>query len=218
MDLPFTPEQFFAILATYNRQFYLVVAAWYLAVLGVVTAAWRNSGRWSRLLTYLLAALWAWNAVAYHAVLFTRINPAAWLFAAIFGVQAVLLVWAGARRTPEYFGSSASRSLIGVGLIVYSLLYPFSSTLTHAYPATPTFGLPCPTTLLTIGLLLTVRGNVPVALAIVPSLWAMIGGSAAWLLNVPTDYALLAAALFVILIVAAERMFTPPAWSTSRTR
>jgi hypothetical protein len=218
MDLPFTPEQFFAIFAAYNTQYWFIVAAWYLTVTGVVTAAWRNAGRWSRPLTYLLAALWAWNASAYHAVLFTRINPAAWLFAAVFVVQAVLFVWAGARRTPEYFASNAPRSLIGAGLIVYSLLYPFLSTFSHAYPATPTFGLPCPTTLLTIGLLLTVRGNVPAALAIVPSLWAIIGGSAAWLLTVPTDYPLLAAALFMIATVVSERMFTPPTWSPSRAR
>ena len=218
MDLPFTPEQFFTILATYNREFYLVVAAWYLASIGVVVAASRNSARWSRPLSYFLAALWAWNAVAYHALLFTRINPAAWLFAALFGVQAVLLAWAGARHGREYFASTGSRLLIGMGLIVYALLYPFLSTLSHAYPATPTFGLPCPTTILTIGLLLTGRGNVPAALAVVPALWAMIGGSAAWLLQVPTDYALLAAGLVLIAVVLTERMFTPPASSAPRTR
>ena len=36
---------------------------------------------------YLLATLWIWNAVAYHALLFTRINPAAWLFAALFTME-----------------------------------------------------------------------------------------------------------------------------------
>lgn len=53
--------------------------------------------------------------------------------------------------------------------------------------------MPCPTTLLTIGLLVTIRGGVPVSLGIIPVVWAAIGGSAALLLNVATDYALLAA-------------------------
>lgn len=206
MDLPFTPEQFFALFATYNQQLWLVVAGWYLASIGAVLAAWRNPANHSRPLTYFLAALWAWNAVAYHAVLFTRINPAAWLFAMLFAVQAVLLVWAGARRAPTYFESSGSRFLIGIGFIVYSMLYPFLSGLGHAYPATPTFGVPCPTAILTIGLLLTVHGEIPAALAIVPALWGMVGGSAAWLLNVPTDVPLLAAGLLLIAMVVVQRM------------
>jgi hypothetical protein len=35
----------------------------------------------------------AWSAVAYHIMFFTRINPAAWLFAAIFLLQAAQLRW-----------------------------------------------------------------------------------------------------------------------------
>jgi hypothetical protein len=72
--------------------------------------------------------------------------------------------------------------------------------LGHDYPATPTFGLPCPTTILTIGVLLTVQGSVPVGLSVVPILWAFIGGSAALLLDVQTDYVLLAGG--VVLLVA----------------
>ena len=63
----------------------------------------------------------------------------------------------------------------------------------HRYPAAPTFGVPCPTVILTVGLLLTVRGGVPLILTIVPIFWGFIGGSAAVLLNVPTDYVLLGA-------------------------
>ena len=44
-----------------------------------------------RLVSGLLAAHWAWSAVAYHVAFFTRINPAAWLFATLFLGQAVLL-------------------------------------------------------------------------------------------------------------------------------
>ena len=30
------------------------------------------------------SAHWIWSALAYHAAFFTRINPAAWVFAALF--------------------------------------------------------------------------------------------------------------------------------------
>ena len=70
------------------------------------------------------------------------------------------------------------------------------------FPATPTFGLPCPTTILTIGVLLTARERVPFGLSVVPILWGFIGGSAAVLLQVPTDYVLLAAGVLLVIAVA----------------
>ena len=208
--LPFTPDQFFEIFAIYNGRFSILVVAWWVASLAIVVAAWSNPSRSSRLLTQLLAALWAWNAVAYHAMLFTRINPAAWLFAALFAIEAVLLVWAAARHSHDYFAADGTTSRIGLGLIAYSFVYPFASTLSHAYPATPTFGVPCPTAILTIGLLLTTGRRIPVAVAIVPALWALIGGSAATLLDVPTDYVLLAAGVTLMVILVRQCIPSQP--------
>jgi uncharacterized protein DUF6064 len=209
MTLPFTPDQFFAILAVYNGQFLIVAAAWWLASLAVVAAAWRTPSRYSRLLTHVLAALWVWNAVAYHALLFTRINPAAWLFAALFALEAVLLIWASVRHSHDYFTSHEPRARIGLGLIAYSFVYPFLSALTHQYPATPTFAVPCPTAILTIGLLLTMKGEIPTVVAIVPALWALVGGSAAALLDVPTDYVLLASGVLLIAVLVRECLPSP---------
>jgi hypothetical protein len=203
--LPFTPEQFFQVFAMYNGQFRVAVALWWLVSLGVIAAAWWKPSRFSRLLTCVLSGLWVWNAVAYHASLFTRINPVAWVFAALFLIQAVLL-WAVVPRSLEYFSSRGPMSGIGLGLVVYSFLYPFLNTLGHAYPATPTFGVPCPTTILTIGVLLTVRGGAPAACSIIPVLWAIIGGSAAVLLAVATDYVLLGAGLLLMAVVVKERV------------
>ena len=204
MGLPFTPDQFFDIFAEYNRAFWFVVVVLWLVGAGLVAATWRSPAGFSRSFTYFLGVLWAWGAVAYHLFLFTRINPAAWLFGALFAVQAALLFWSGARRRLEDFSSSGLMPALGAGLTLYAFAYPvLSSALGHAYPATPTFGVPCPTAILTIGTLLTLRGGVPKVLAIVPLLWAFIGGSAALLLEVATDYALLAAgALLTIVLVA----------------
>jgi len=197
MGLPFTPDQFFGIFAEYNRAFWIVAIVSWLAVAAALLAARRSPSRGSRWLTYLLSALWIWRAGAYHAWLFTRINPAAWLFAALFAVQAVLLLM-GAGRRLEYFTSRGWALGVGTALAGYALVYPFLTiALGHDYPATPTFGVPCPTAILTIGALLTVRRGVPVWLLIIPALWGFVGGSAALLLRVPTDYVLLAASVLV---------------------
>ena len=198
MSLPFTLEQFLSVFAEYNDSLWPAVVVLWLASFGAAAVAWWKPTSYSQALTYLLAALWAWSAVAYHVWLFTRINPAAWLFGAAFAVQAALFLWAGARSRIEYFSSDGVIGRVGVGLVVYALAYPFVTMASgHRYPAAPTFGVPCPTAILTIGLLMTARRRIPPLLEIVPILWGFIGGSAALLLNVPTDYVLLGAGVLL---------------------
>jgi hypothetical protein len=48
---------------------------------------------------------------------------------------------------------------------------------------------------------LSVRGGVPPILTMVPVLWGFIGGAAAVLLNVPTDFVLLGAGVLLMLAV-----------------
>jgi hypothetical protein len=198
VSLPFTPEQFFGVFAEYNDALWPAVVGFWLASLGVLVATWRKPISYSWALTYLLAALWAWNAVAYHMLFFMWINPAAWLFGVAFASQAALFVWAGARRRIEYFSSDGVVARVGASLVIYALAYPFlTMALGHRYPAAPTFGVPCPTVILTIGVLLTVRAATPPLLTIVPVLWGLIGGSAALLLNVFADYVLLGAGVLL---------------------
>jgi hypothetical protein len=168
-----------------------------------------------------LAALWLWNAVAYHALLFTRINGAAWLFAGLFAAQAALFIWPMRHRTLKYLVRRGVRMAAGLALAAYALTYPFlTMALGHAYPAVPSFGVPCPTAILTIGLLLTVPGRLPLRIVVIPILWGLIGGSAAVLLGVATDYVLFLAGSALALVVLGERlrptatlggaMFAPP--------
>jgi hypothetical protein len=207
MQLPFTPDQFFSIFAEYNRTFWSVVVAWWFATIAALVLSWRDPERWGPMLSFFLGAVWLWNAVAYHALLFTRINPAAWLFSVMFAVQALVFVHAGSQRRPLYLSSTGASQGFGVALAAYSLAYPFLTlALGHDYPATPTFGLPCPTVILTIGLLLTARDGVLLRFAVIPILWAFIGGTAAVLLAVQTDYALFAAGMLLLVTVVTQQV------------
>jgi len=60
-----------------------------------------------------------------------------------------------------------------------------------------TFGVPCPTTLLTLGLLLIAEPS-SWALAAIPIAWALVGGSAALLLGVKADLMLFVAAALLV--------------------
>jgi hypothetical protein len=216
VSLPFTPEQFFGVFAEYNDALWPAVVGFWLASLGALVVTWRKPAVYSRALTYLLVALWTWNAFAYHVWFFTKINPAAWLFGAAFALQAALFLWAGARI--QYFSSDSVLGRAGASLVIYALAYPFlTMAFGHRYPAAPTFGVPCPTVILTIGLFLTARGKIPTLLAIVPVLWGFIGGSAAVLLKVPTDYVLLGAGLLLALAMMTS-LRTPVPASGDATR
>ena len=81
--------------------------------------------------------------------------------------------------------------------MIYPLIGQYSG---HAYPYAPTFGLPCPTTIFTLGVLLLLPYRLPWYIAIIPILWSVIGFSAAFMLGVVEDTALiLAGILFVVL-------------------
>ena len=186
-----------ASLRTTTSRYWMVAASLWLASAAAVVACWRDSMHQSRALTYILSVMWMWAAVAYHAMLFTRINPAAWAFAAFFALQSGLLFWAGRRRAIAYFSTPGPLRTVGLGLVCYGMAYPFLSLAFHEYPATPTFGVPCPTALVTIGALLTARGVAVRALSVIPALWGLVGGSAAVLLAVRLDYVLLGAGILL---------------------
>jgi hypothetical protein len=193
--MPFTPEQFFGVFARYNQ------AVWPMQVvlngIAILIVALLVSGRaWSsRQVAKLLAALWAWMAIVYHFGHFTRINPAAWGFGAAFLLASFAFAWFGVVKDRLAFRPvGGARGLAGGALIGFALaLYPgLGYLLGHEYPRAPTFGLPCPTTIFTLGVLLFAVPPVPRWVFAVPLLWAAVGSVAAFQLGIYQDLALLA--------------------------
>lgn len=176
--------------------------------IGVLLLALSREAWADRAICTLLAGFWAWTAIAYHALQFARINPAAFLFAALFLIQAALFAWwAISGRRLDLRCRRDSATVIGVAMLVYSLVaYPLLGRwLGHAYPAAPTFGVPCPTTIFTFGILALARRRGVIALAIVPMLWSAVGGSAAFLLGVWQDLGLIASGIGMAWLLVARR-------------
>jgi hypothetical protein len=148
--------------------------------------------------------------VAYHLAFFRTINPAATIFAALcVGTAGAFAILGGLRGGMTFHKVRNGRDLLGWAMIAYALLgYPAVGALAgHTFPNAPTFGLPCPTTLFTFGLLLLAAPGLHRALVIGPLIWALIGGTAAFSLGVPQDYGLFVAAAigFYLLFPRAER-------------
>jgi uncharacterized protein DUF6064 len=205
-QLPFSRDAFLDVFAIYNTRFWPVALLLWLASGAAVVLLVAGRADRRRLLA-LLAVLWAWGGVAYHALLFSRINPAAPMFAAAFLAEAVALAWYARRNTVGFaVGSRRWSGIAGWVLIAYGLLYPLLvASGEHAYPRMPTFGVPCPTTILTIGLLLLVDGPIPLPLAVVPALWSVVAGSAAFTLGMPVDLALPVAGVLLAIALLQRR-------------
>lgn len=201
MQLPFTREQFFDLFAAYNAALWPALVVLWIAsavVSVLLLSSRRPPDRW---IGALLAAHWAWSALAYHAAFFTRINLAAWLFAALFLLQAALFFWWGVVQRRLSFAPWRNAWTVVAWLLVgYSLLYPAINAVQHlTWSRTPTFGVPCPTTIFTAGLLMLAKGA-SWRLSIVPVIWSVIGGSAAFLLGVRADYVLPIAGLALAML------------------
>jgi hypothetical protein len=205
MSLPFSVEQFHDVFRNYNRVVW--PAQWLLVALALaVVAAALGPRPWSGVfVSASLGFLWAWIALAYHVAFFARINPVAYGFAALSAAGAVAFIWQGVvRRRLAFRWVPGLKAAAGVALIAFALVvYPvWSAYAGHPFPATPTFGLPCPTTIFTIGLMCFAVPPTPRSTLIVPLLWCLVGAQAALLLGVEPDFGLIAAGLVSVALLA----------------
>jgi len=215
VTLPFSEQQFFDVFGRYNTRVWPVVLLLWIATVWFVVQLVRGRSRPVGL-ALLLAFHWAWSGVVYHASFFAAVNPGAWLFAGLFTIESAIFIWlAGTRRIAFVWGQTA-RHRFGAALIVYSLVYPFLVLASgHEYPRAPLFAVPCPTTLLTCGVLLTAVPRVPVVASVVPVGWTVIAGSAAVLLDVTPDAVLFIAGAAVVITATAQRRRASPLLSVS---
>jgi hypothetical protein len=215
MQLPFTREQFFDLFAAYNAALWPAALALWTASAAIVVLRLSVRQPRDRSVSALLVVHWAWSALAYHVAFFTRINSAAWLFAALFLGQAVLFFRVGVvQRRLSFAPWDNAWAPFAWTLIAYSLAYPFINALDHgSLLRIPTFGVPCPTTIFTAGVLMLATPRCW-GLAIVPVVWSAIGGSAAFLLGVNADVALPVAGM--ALAIWSVRKTTPEQLPTGR--
>lgn len=209
MQLPFTIEQFYGVFREYNSTVWPAQVS--LAALAVVAVALvAVPRRWSgAAISAILAFLWAWLGLAYHLAFFTAINPGAYAFAAVSLAGAIVFLWQGVlRRKLEFRVVPAARTVVGLILVVFALVvYPvWSYCAGHRFPALLTFGLPCPTTIFTVGVLAFLVAPYPRSPFVVPVLWCFVGVQAAFLLGVPQDLGLGVAGLVGIVFLAQSKV------------
>jgi hypothetical protein len=219
MSLPFSIDEFFKVFENYNNtvwpmQYFLVL----LAVIAIFMVIKKT--KWSTaIIGIILSFLWLWMGVVYHLVFFTSINKVAYIFGGAFILQSFLFLHA------FFFSDKLSfhfkKDIFGLAGIVFVLfalvIYPIIGYYNgHMYHASPTFGLPCPTTIFTFGILLLTEKKCPPYIFIIPLLWSTIGTSAAFSLNVEEDISLLVAGItFAFLLFIKNKRRYNKTWTPS---
>ncbi len=204
MNLPFTTEQFLSVFGRYNQAVWpMQVVLNLLGLLAVVLAVKRFPIS-DRLVSVILSFLWLWIGLAYHFAFFTAINPMAYAFALLNVIQGIIFLLYGLffQRLSYHFKPNLN-GIAGAVLIFYAMvIYPIlGNALGHVYPEAPTFGLPCPTTIFTFGLLLWADGRIAKSVLVIPFLWSLIGFSAAVTLGMLEDTGLLVAGVAGVLLI-----------------
>lgn len=208
MRLPFTLDQFLDVFGRYNEGVWPLQLLLLAMAAVAIAAAVRGGRSGSRVASAVLSILWIWMGVVYHALFFRAINPAALLFAVVFIAEGVLIAWLGVvRSTLKFKPHRGAGTTIGFVLILYALLvYPaIGYALGHTYPLTPTFGVPCPTTIFTFGMLLLCASPRSRSVLVIPAAWAVLGAFAAVRLGMWEDVGLVVAAVVATTLVLRDK-------------
>lgn len=204
--LPFTRDAFIAVFVDYNEAVWPLQVLAYLIGVSIAALLFRPALASGRLIAAGLAAMWLWTGIVYHGIYFSTINGAAILFATLFTLQGLAFLYVGVIRRYLHFGlPTGPIGWLGTALMAYAvILYPLIGIwLGQGYAEMPVFGItPCPVTIFTFGLLLLTTASVTRWLLVIPFLWTLIGGSAAFLLSIPQDWLLLFTGLIGVPLLA----------------
>lgn len=208
MKMPFSTEDFLDVFGRYNTDVWPIQVLFYFLALTSVAMLFIHNPRKDQIINGILSFFWLWMGIVYHIIYFSPINPAAIGFGVLFLIQGTLFAYQGmSPNPPRYRPEKTIYSVIGFTFVFYALVvYPLLSEMFgHRYPNTPTFGLPCPTTIFTFGMFLFSTGGIRWYILMVPFLWSLIGISAAINLSIKQDYFLGLAGIVSIFLLLARR-------------
>jgi len=207
MNLPFTPDQFLDVFKSYNLTIWPTQILLVVLALLMIFVLFKKNFYSDRLISIGLAVLWLWMGIVYHIIFFTRINPAAYLFGTLYVIQAGLFVYYGIiTKELIYKYRNNAICIMSILFFLYALIfYPLLSyQFGHLYPSTPTFGLPCPTTIFTFGMITLMEDRKKI-IFIIPIVWSLVGFTAALKLGIYQDIGLLIAGVISSMILFSKK-------------
>jgi len=183
-------NEFLAMFARGNAAIWPMQLVWYVSALAMMGLALWPTRRSTQLICLLAAAYLVWEGIAYFGVADSGISLN-WLWAAVFVLEAVLLLFAGlVRRDLVIAPRWDLASILGGAFIAYSLIaYPIIGMLGgHPLSTLPLFGLsPCATVIFFFGLLLWARPPAPTYLLPLLLAWGLQAAPSALATGIVVD-------------------------------
>ena len=187
--LLFSPRTYYRMFELYHTQVWPIHLVVFGSVVAVVVLLRREEEWRDRAVAGVLAAWWLWVAIAFHSQRYATINWAGRYFAALFAIQALLLVWFGVIRPRLRFRTSRERAAyLAVGLLAIALvLEPIAGRIAgRSWRQVEMFGLtPDPTAIATLALLALSTARPHRGLIVIPAVWCAIGAATLWALGSP---------------------------------
>ncbi|MDZ7634309.1 MAG: DUF6064 family protein [Bacteroidales bacterium] len=179
MSVPFTFDEFLAMLERFNTDWWPAHIFMYLLAAIVIYFAIRKTNYSGKAVTVILVFLWIWVGTVFNLLYFSKLYPMAYIFVVMFILEGIILAVAGLYLNRLTFRVRADLcGLIGGILIIYSLAgYPLIAHLTgREYPHLLLTGMmPCPTAIFTLGLLLWTEKPMPKIVPVIPVVYALTG-------------------------------------------
>ncbi len=207
MPLNIGRDEFLGVFTAYNQALWPAPEILSLVAFGVVCLALFPGARRDRVACALLALLWAWSGLIYSCGFLSHITPLGYVFGAVFAAQAAFLLHLGVlHHEVRFWTHTGPRHLAGILLVFYALVaYPaLAALLGHAHPTSPSFGVPTPVTIFTLGMLLLTRAPYARVLFAVPLFWTVMGTWMAFELHLREDIGLIVAAALVLTMTPTE--------------
>ena len=204
MKPPFTIDQFLEVFKNYNQAVFPMQFVLYMLSVIALYLALNPIPQSSRIVSAILSFFWLWMGMVYNLIYFSPINKAANFFGGMFILEGLFFLYYGVFQNKLNFQFHGVRfGVTGISLVVFALIgYPlFNLLVGHSYPYAPSFGLPCPTTIFTFGLLLLSSKKIPAGIFIIPFMWSIIGFTAAIRLGMTEDISLLVSAGLTVAIL-----------------
>ena len=179
--LLFSPRTYYRLLERYNEAVWPAQIVTLGVGVGILVVLRRPSARRGRIISLILASLWAWVAWAFVWERYATINWAAMYFLPLFALEVLLLGWIGGVRGRLGFRLSRDPpGMVGLGLFLFALvLYPtLAPLLGRTWEQAEVFGVaPDPTVIASLGLILLAEGRIRWELLAAPILWCGISGA-----------------------------------------
>lgn len=204
MNPPFSTEQFFDVFKLYNLTIWPFQILLFISGLLLIYLTIKRTSLSDKIIPSTLAFYWLWMGIVYHLLFFTSINKAAYIFGILYIIQGFLIIYFGiVKKKLSFEFQPTMKGYLGALAILYALIiYPLLGySFGHVYPASPTFGLPCPTTIFTLGMFMWVKNKFPLVLLVIPFTWSVIGFSAVFSFGVIEDTGLIVTGIISLVVI-----------------